>query len=190
MTVIIGIKEKNGDVLIGADTQASNGSYRVNRKDPKIFEQGQYVVGFTTSYRYGQIIRHQALLPEPKPGYKDYDLICEIVESIRAKTTEFGFNKVDNNQVEGGRLLIAWHGNLFKIDDDYQYSEFQDDYFAIGSGYQFALGSLCESDGSRNTYDRLRQALYAAYKFNPHVGKGNIIYKIDKDSISMEYSYD
>jgi hypothetical protein len=55
MTCIVGIVE-NGKVYMGGDAAGVNGySVRV-RKDPKLFKVGEFLFGYTSSFRMGQLL--------------------------------------------------------------------------------------------------------------------------------------
>jgi len=178
MTLIVGMKEESGKVWIGSDTLGSNGSHCYTRLDPKIFVKSGYIIGFTSSYRFGQIIQHHVKFSENKKPKTDkhYKHIVGIIEAIRKKVTEYGYAKVDNNQVFGGRLLIGWKHNLFMMDSDFQYSESALNYSAVGSGYELALGSLYTTENTgMETKDRLLMALRSGSKFDPGVQEPFII---------------
>lgn len=58
MTCIIGLENK-GKVYMGADSASSNG-YSINVSgNPKLFRSGPFLIGFTSSWRMGQLLQHQ-----------------------------------------------------------------------------------------------------------------------------------
>lgn len=62
MTCIIGyIDRKNNKTYIGADSCASAGCDKIIRKDKKVFKSEynpNFLIGFTSSYRMGQLLMY------------------------------------------------------------------------------------------------------------------------------------
>lgn len=52
MTCIVGIVD-NGKVYMGADSLGVGGLSKRVRKDPKLFRVGEFVFGYTSSFRMG-----------------------------------------------------------------------------------------------------------------------------------------
>ena len=74
MTCIAAIKHE-GKVYIGADSAAGKGTYLTLRADEKVFKNGKFGFGFTSSFRMGQLLRYRLSPPEQKGrvfivGYK------------------------------------------------------------------------------------------------------------------------
>lgn len=67
MTAIAGLVH-DGRVLIGADSGGVAGWTLNVRKDSKVFTNGAYVMGFTTSFRMGQLLRWAFKPPAPRQG--------------------------------------------------------------------------------------------------------------------------
>ena len=77
--------------------------------------------------------------------------------------------RITDNVDDGGTFMVAVHGHIFVIQDDFQVSESRDNYNAVGSGVYCALGSLATSIG--NPKKRLVKALDVASKFSTGVEK-------------------
>lgn len=164
MTVIVGLVD-NGVVYMGADS-AAVGEYDLTiRADEKAFQKGEFLIGFTTSYRMGQLLRFNLELPFHKPGIDDYEyMVTEFVEAVRQCLKEGGFAREENGNEQGGRFLVGYRGNLYAIDADYQVGRPADSFYAVGCGDQVARGSLYSSGrlSDADPQERVRDALRAS----------------------------
>ena len=144
MTCIVGIEHADG-VLIGGDSAGVSGYSVTVRGDEKVFTVGPCVMGFTSSFRMGQLLRYQ--LHVPILGSEDLEdldrfVATRFVDSVRETLRDGGFSKVENNQEEGGTFLMGICGRLYGIEEDFQFGRSVDGYLAVGAGDSYALGSL------------------------------------------------
>lgn len=163
MTCIVAIKD--GDkVLMGCDSIGSDGWRRESRTRPKLFMNGPLLIGYTTSFRMGQLLELNIEPPKLLPDEDPYVwMVKEFVPKVRTTLKEGGFAAKKDEQESGGTFLIALRGRIFSIHDDYQVGETVRGYAAVGSGEPFAMGSLFSTDG-RPADERLRIALEAAHE--------------------------
>ena len=163
MTCIVGVVH-NGKVFMGADSASASGWTTRVTNTPKLFERGPYTIGYTTSFRMGQILHHMVNLPTDSSGeYSEAFMVTEFIEAIRAKFKELGFAKIENNEETGGQFLVGVGGKLFHIDSDFQIQSYADGMFAVGCGAQYALGAMQAreyEDGLTRIYAGLRAAEY------------------------------
>lgn len=151
MTCIVGVETAEG-VLLGADSWSDNGWSGGRRADEKLFAVGPYVIGFTTSYRMGQLLRYRLALPAPLrvQEISDADLLAfmatDFVDAIRVIFKDGGWGEREKEQEKGGEFLVALGGRLFSILSDHQVMRSAHGYQAVGSGYQLALGSFATSE--------------------------------------------
>ena len=166
MTAIVGVVH-DGRVYIGGDSAGSS-EYRITqRADPKVFRNGLYVMGFTTSYRMGQLLRHAFEAPAPT-GDLDKFMSTTWIDAVRECLKTGGWASRENEQESGGTFLVGIRGRLFSIGGDYQVGEAADGYDAVGSGNEIALGAMYATVG-QPPKQRIRVALEAAERFNPGV---------------------
>lgn len=162
MTCIVGLVD-GGDVWIGGDSAASRESGELTlRRDPKVFRRGEYLIGFTDSWRMGQLLRYRLAVPERPGSVELFEwMATEFVDAVRRCLSEGGFAHIDNNVEEGGGFLVAVGGRLFGVDSDYQVGEDLSGYSAVGCGAEVALGALA---ATRDLGGRIRvkRALEAA----------------------------
>lgn len=181
MTCVIGLIN-NGKVYMGADSAAVDGSHIRTRIDPKVFIVDNFIIGFTSSFRMGQLLRYAFIPPEHAEGRNLYEyMVVPFINKVRHCLSGGGVAKNVDGIETGGVFLVGYAGRLFKVDADYQIAEIRTPYNAIGSGEYYALGSL-HTTGSISLLsgviapeDRIRRALEAAATFDATVRKPFII---------------
>lgn len=167
MTCIAGFTDKK-NVWIGGDSAGVAGYNLTVRADKKVFIKDDFIFGFTSSFRMGQLLRYKLAIPFHKPNISTEEyLYTEFIEAVRECFKSGGYTKVDSNRESGGCFLFGYRGRLFLVDDDFQIGESYNGYDAVGCGKGFALGSLYSSSGTPE--NRVRKALEAAEAFSAGV---------------------
>src|SRR5690242_15173484 len=82
MTCIVGLVAADGRVHLGGDSAGIAGYDLTVRKDPKVFRVGEFAVGFTSSFRMGQLLRF-AFTPPPIEGDLDAYMVTTFVNALR-----------------------------------------------------------------------------------------------------------
>lgn len=172
MTCIVGII-RDGVVTIGGDSCASDGYNNQIRRDPKVFRLGKFVIGYTTSFRMGQLLRFKLQVPGIHSDVDLYQYMCtDFVDAVRSCLKANGFASKKDEVEIGGTFLVGVRGRLFMIDSDYQVGECQGLYAAVGCGEDYALGALYALE-LQNPYlapeEAVRVALNAASAYSPFV---------------------
>jgi ATP-dependent protease HslVU (ClpYQ) peptidase subunit len=162
MTCIVGIQH-GGKVYIGGDSAGVDGNLgRYVRADKKVFRNGQFIMGFTSSFRMGQLLAYKLSPPNIKEGQDPLEfMVVDFVEAVRSCLKEGGVARIEHNIEEGGSFLVGHRGQLFEIHDDFQVGIPTRGYSACGCGEDFALGSLYETV-KKPPMERVRRALKAA----------------------------
>lgn len=141
MTCIVGIAHE-GKVYLGGDSAGVGGWESTERADKKVFVNGDFVMGFTSSFRMGQILQY-AFTPEKR--HPDTDvmayMVTVFVDGVRNALKAGGYASANNNE-SGGTFLVGYAGRLFRIDSDYQVAESICGYDAVGCGDSHAKGAL------------------------------------------------
>jgi 20S proteasome alpha/beta subunit len=165
MTCIVGLVQ-NGKVHMAADSAASDTNSVHKRKDSKLFVIDEYLIGFSNSFRMGQILKHD-LIP-PRASKKDLErIMCiDFVEAVQNCLEKNKFIiESDEKSTNIADLIIGIHGRIFVMDTDFQMGEYKDNYFSIGSGQEYALGSLHSTKHIKTPKTRLVKALSAAAEY-------------------------
>jgi ATP-dependent protease HslVU (ClpYQ) peptidase subunit len=168
MTCIVGLVHK-GKVYMGADSAGVGGWDLCVRADRKIYRNGEFLFGFTTSFRMGQLLGY-AFNPPKKPVEKDLmAFMCtDFIDGVRKCFKDGGFAKKDSEREEGGAFLVGFEQSLFQVHSDYQISKAQDYFDACGCGDQVARGALYANE-HLSPRERIKQALCAAEQLSAGV---------------------
>ena len=168
MTCIVGLLD-NGTVYIGGDSAGVSGYGLTIRADEKVFINGDFVMGFTSSFRMGQLLRYSLKPPKYHP---DVDLteymVTDFISAVRECLKTGGFASKDKEEEKAGTFLVGFMGKLFKIESDYQVGIPTLAFDACGCGQDIALGSMY-SNANLSPIERIKQALEAAEQFSAGV---------------------
>ena len=178
MTCIVGLVRDNV-IWMGADSAGVSGQNIQARADEKIFHLGEFLIGFTTSFRMGQLIRYKFTPPEIPPQIELHQyMVAHFVEAIRDVLKKGGYAKKENEEESGGTFLVGIRGRLFCIESDYQVAESGDKFDATGSGGTVARSAMFALEKTLSTYeprDQIILALESAEKFISSVRKPYLV---------------
>lgn len=168
MTCIVGLVH-NGRVYMGADSAGVSGLDVIVRSDRKIFRNGPFLMGFTSSFRMGQLLAYKLKVPERREGQDIMEfMVTDFVDAVRTTFKDGGYISTKDSRESGGAFLVGYEGKLFQIECDFQVGECSYQYDACGCGTPYALGSLRNSN-DLEPRDRLQQALETAAHFSAGV---------------------
>lgn len=184
-TCIVGIASK-GSVMLGADTLVSDQWSKFSMKQSKLVRlTDDVLLGCCGSVRLRDIL---ACDVSPSPaGKSEHDphryIVSVVVPEIRDKLKAGGCLGSDNGieQIDA-MMLLAYRGCLFMVDSDLQVSQPAAGYWAVGSGSEYALGSLFSTRGVREPKKRITLALQAASEFSPSVAPPFVYERLDAGS--------
>lgn len=162
MTCVVGI-EHDGDVLIAGDIAGTDGWLRQTlRSDDKVFRVGEFTMGFTSSYRMGQLLRYRLTLGQPDTWDVDRFMSTTFIDAVRECLKAGGWSSVKESREVGGVFLVGIAGRLYHVDSDFQVGRSLDGYDAVGCGDDLALGALHATRHVRDPRGRVLRALEAA----------------------------
>lgn len=174
MTCIVAVKHNN-KIHMAGDSLGSNTSFQKTvRKDPKVFINGEMLLGFTSSFRMGQILQYVMDAPERPEGISDMKyLVAHWIPALIQTFDEQGFRgskdegEHDENR-SGGTFLLGYRGTLYVIEEDFQVGIPADQYAAVGCGDDLALGGMyaARKAGVKDPIKILTLGLEAAEKFS------------------------
>lgn len=174
MTCIVALRGIK-TIFMGCDSAGVGGYSRVNRIDPKIYRiEDKMLIGFTTSYRMGQLLGYSLTLPKHHSDVSVETYMSTLfIDAVRTCLKTGGWAEKEKDQERGGNFLVAYRARIFEIESDYQVGERSEDYSAVGCGFELALGSLYTSGraavGSIHQRERVELALTAAAEFSAGV---------------------
>jgi ATP-dependent protease HslVU (ClpYQ) peptidase subunit len=174
MTCIIAISENN-KIYMGGDGAASNeyGHLRITN-EPKVFMKGPFIIGYTTSFRMGQILQYKLKIPKQNKNKEDFEFMAtDFIDSVIAcfEKNKFGTTPPGHETFPGGGcFIVGYKGKIYSIESNYQVNSFEDNFTAVGSGAELALGSLYTTkDMQLQPTRRIVLALEAATRYNAGV---------------------
>lgn len=174
MTCIVAIASR-GKVFMGADSAGICGERLEIRQDKKLFFLGsRYLLGFTSSFRMGQLLMTLDLPDPPEASSPSQDhrfVVTTLVPIVREHLRNGGFLRdltiqnpgyTDHRSDIGGLFLLGFSGQLFEISDDFGVAQADHGYMAVGAGAPAARGSLFSTHCLTSPRRRLELALEAA----------------------------
>lgn len=173
MTCIVGIEDA-GVVYVGADAAGTDDDFSIaSRRDEKVFINDTFIMGFTDSFRMGQLLQYALDIPEKPAKKSDMDyLVVDFMVAVRDTFKEHGYLHKDDGREDGGTFLVGFNGTLYTVHEDFQVGSSIDGYAAVGCGDAYALGSLHSTkDYEFAPRERIRMALEASAHHNAAVRK-------------------
>jgi ATP-dependent protease HslVU (ClpYQ) peptidase subunit len=142
MTCIVGLVH-GGKTWIGGDSAGLAGYDLEIRTDKKVFVNNGIAMGFTDSFRMGQLLSYALKVPTMHDGD---DLMrfmtVDFINAVRLCLKDGGYAAKQNETETGGHFLVGHKGRLFHINNDYQVAEVARGFTAIGCGALSAIGAL------------------------------------------------
>ncbi len=176
MTCIVAIKDGK-TLYFGADSKAGSPTTGegYSATTPKVFRKGEYMVGYTISFRAGQVLHHDVDWPAPPADLPADQLesfmVREVVPRLRNALRDAGALKTSEGVDQGAHFVIGLRGQLFSVGLDFSATGLVDDYMAIGSGRHHAYGALHALAGLQMApEERIQRALAAAAQYTMNVG--------------------
>lgn len=147
MTCVVALRHE-GVIYMGCDSAGVGGWYnRANRVDPKIYRVGDMLIGFTTSFRMGQLLGHSLTLPHHHADVAiEKYMVTSFIDAVRKLLKDGGYAEKKDEVERGGTFLVAYKGRIFHIESDYQVGEREEPFDAVGCGWDLALGSFFTSE--------------------------------------------
>lgn len=168
MTCVIGIADGER-VVMGADSLGASGWDMTIRRDRKLFRlYGErkigehrivepFLIGFTDSFRMGQLLHHKLEIPALPPPDGDHEerwLVGDFTDAVRKCLKNGGFARKTEEVEKAGAFLIGWRGRVWEMGSDYQVGEPRRSvwrgwsFAAVGSGFAYALGAVNALEGA------------------------------------------
>lgn len=169
MTCIVALRAE-GRVYMGADSCSASGYEARELAIPKMQRSGKYILAITGYLRALQVIAYGCQLPEPKlcrsQAAADKHMYA-LANCIRDAMIEEKYADIEHSKAEyDSWAMLAWGAHCYLVQGNFQFIEHRGEYEAMGSGSDYALGSL-HSSGKLKPRQRIRQALAAAAYFQP-----------------------
>lgn len=169
MTCIVGLEHK-GDVYIGGDSLGINSATleKTVREDVKVFHNGPFLMGCTTSFRMIQLLQYKFKPPTQENGTDDMRfMVTSFIDGVKRCFSDGGHDK--------GTFLVGYKGKLYTVEEDFQIAKSSLAYDACGCGSRFAMGAMYANTHLKRPTDRIKNALGAASEFSAGVAPPYLI---------------
>ena len=178
MTCIVGL-EYDGKVYMGGDSEAASGWDMTVVDSPKVFKNDKFLIGYTSSFRMGQLLEYTLDVPENKLDDDKKYLITEFIPAVRSCLKDGAYTKIENNQESGGFFLLGYNKKLYEVAENFQVLRTTSGFLSIGAGSSYALGAM-DILRTRNMSpeDALLWALRTAGKFSNGVCSPYYVYSL------------
>ncbi len=137
-------------------------------------------MGYTSSFRMGQLLRFKLKVDKQLPEQDDdYEYMCTIfIDAVRKCLKDGGYMTVDNNEETIGCFLVGYNGRLYEITGNMQVGESYNNFDSVGCGCDYAKGALNILENSKLTSEKIiTKALETAVKFSGGVRPPFVIMK-------------
>lgn len=172
MTCIVGMVDDDKTIWIGGDAAAVGGYSVAAYANTKVWRAGEFLFGFTGSFRLGQVLQYGFLPPARRFDQDTYAyMVTDFVAAVRETCKEHGClitSAEGLDGFDGSAVMVGYDKHLFVIYDDLQVQESSRGYDALGTGEEYALGSVFSSE-HLDTQERITLALEAAANFSKGV---------------------
>lgn len=172
---------KNGHVYMAGDLMGSNGFTKKVYPDTKVFKNGDFLIGYTSSFRMGQILQYNWSQPPRLEGVTDREYLqIDVIESMRECFNNYGFGEFKDGEHQGGTFLIGYKGELYEMQSNFSILK-NESFAAVGSGQYHAEAALLllTQDPDFDPKDVLTASIYAASYFTTSVSEDCTIVTTD-----------
>lgn len=140
MTCIIGFLHEGNAVLAGDKIGVSDYTKRITRQ-PKVFHNDGFMIGYTASFRMGQILQYNWNPPTRRTGQSAEDyLYTDVITSIRKTFEDNWF--LDKAKNQWGGFILIYENRIYEVGDDLSITESVNGIEACGCGRELARGAL------------------------------------------------
>lgn len=192
MTTIVAI-QGDGYVVIGTDSRIStldvdgyvSRVHTMSSNISKVCQISGMYVGIAGDVRAINLVSHALQIQPPAASLKskklDEYITNKFIPSLRSCFESNGYSPPHKETSEhiaeqGSEMILAVNNVIYQIDNDYAWSNDASGLYAIGTGGQYALGSMATlfSGKKELTIAASKKiclsALAVAAKFDPHTG--------------------
>ena len=156
MTCIIAHTNGTSSFIAG-DKLGSNGFTKAVQTEPKVFEK-EFIklnedgltrtkevmaLGYTTSFRMGQLLNYNLTLPEQVAGetFSQY-LVLKVIPIVRQMFKDEWGARDASQDVGGGQFIILHNHTIYEVQEDFSVLQPKTQITAVGSGTYHAIASM------------------------------------------------
>lgn len=178
MTCIVAI-EHDGTVWMGGDSAASRDNEIVRRSNEKVFFNDEFLIGYSGSFRIGQLLQYAFHAPKQSYGQTDMEyMVVDFVDALRHLMRDKGtLMKEEEGEAHDSEILIGYRGKIYVMESDFHIGRPLTSYAACGSGAPYALGALyvIANDQNLSPQEKIEKSLSASAEYSAGVASPFII---------------
>lgn len=172
MTCIVAI-EHEGTVWMGGDSAASRDNEIVRRTNEKVFFNEEFLIGYSGSFRIGQLLQYAFQAPKQSYGQTDMEyMVVDFVDALRYLLKDKGvLMKEEEGEAHDAEILIGYRGRIYVVESDFHIGCPLTPYASSGSGAPYALGALyvLNDDEKLSPQEKIDKALSASAEYSTGV---------------------
>lgn len=173
MTCIVAI-EHEGKVWMGGDSAATRDDDIVCRSNEKVFINGEFIIGYSGSFRIGQILQY-AFKPPKQNLFKQTDMeymVVDFIDALRKTLKEKGaMMEEKEGDAQDSEFIVGYQGKIYVIESDFNVGRPLHNYASCGVGMDYALGCLYNMPEEMSVVSQIEKALSASAEFCSAVRK-------------------
>ena len=170
MTCVVAVLDKTGKIFMGADSSAVDDVTHTAHVDSKVFKKDEFGIGYSHSFRMGQLIQfwfRPPTLDENETDIMKY-MVMNFIPELKTVLADNDYPNTDDEKTDWS-LIVCVRGNIFTIEYDWHIGHDNLNYAAIGAGSTYALGAMSSVYNTQSALETAQSALQAAEKFSPYV---------------------
>lgn len=164
MTVIAALKQGN-QMILGGDRGASDASSKFILSRPKVWATGKYLMGYCGTLE-GEHMQSKFVPPAPTASIDTF-MQTDFLTALDSFYEKWRIFKDQSEESKGMSLLICVGEYIYEHDPAFMtMTRYESDFLALGSGSQYAMGSLYSTDDMTNGRARIKLAIEASCEYS------------------------
>ncbi len=166
MTVIVGVVNDNGCYIAG-DRGASDDNIILPLAHPKVWRTGNYLFGY-----YGSMDGEKVMYNFEPPAIanrKNVDkfMLGDFTQALKSFYDQHFVFATQDKELDFGMIIIAGKYMYEHDAGTMSMTRFETNYLSVGSGSEYAYGSLYATSAWSDGKKRAKTAIEAAVKYSP-----------------------
>lgn len=167
MTVVVALRQNNS-LYVAADRLISGDNIKTTMSRPKIWSRPGYLFGFCGTLE-GEHVQSK-FKPSKPTGDIDTFMQGQFLEELKDFYDEWNIFRDQRND-DGLGLIVCTGEYIYEHSPAYlTMTRYEIPYMSIGSGSQYAMGSLYSTQDLTDPRERLRRSVKAACEFSTSCG--------------------
>ncbi len=164
MTVIAALRQGN-QLVLGGDRAASDSSSKFILSRPKVWATGKYLMGYCGTLE-GEHMHSKFVPPAPTASIDSF-MQSDFLSALDVFYDKWKIYKDQSDDDRGMSMLICVGDYIYEHEPAFMtMTRYESDFLAIGTGAQYAMGSLYSTDGMTSPKARIKLAIESACEYS------------------------